>query len=79
ADAFEGNFTFADPTADWTWNWLGAGAMRGPDGTTALPTYGFASDPNTGFYLVGADTLSATVGGVDAIYFLPTYVSSNVV
>ena len=78
ADAFEGNFTFADPTADWTWNWLGAGAMRGPDGTTALPVYGFASDQNTGIYLAGADTLALVSGGVDALYVLPTFLSSNV-
>lgn len=78
ADAFEGNFTFADPTADWTWNWLAAGAMRGPDGTTALPAYGFASDPNTGTYLAGADTLSLTAGGVDAAYVLSSAYSFNV-
>lgn len=78
ADAFEGNFTFADPTADWTWNWLAAGAMRGPDGTSALPAYGFSSDPNTGVYLIAADTLSVTAGGVDAVYFLPNLSSFNV-
>lgn len=78
ADSFEGNFTFVDPTADWTWNWLGAGAMRGPDGTTALPAYGFSSDPNTGMYLAAADTLSITAGGVDALYVLNNLLSSNV-
>ena len=78
ADGFEGNFTFADPTADWTWNWLAAGAMRGPDGTSALPAYGFSSDPNTGFYLAVADTLSATAGGVDTVYFLSNMASFNV-
>ena len=78
ADAFEGNFTFDDPTADWTWNWLAAGAMRGPDGTSALPAYGFSSDPNTGVYLAGADTLSATAGGVDTVYFLSNMASFNV-
>lgn len=78
ADGFEGNFTFADPTADWTWNWLAAGAMRGPDGTTALPAYGFASDQNTGIYSAGADTLALVSGGVDTLYVLPTFLSSNV-
>lgn len=29
ADAFEGNFTFADPTADWTWAWGAAGDLVG--------------------------------------------------
>lgn len=28
-DAFEGNFTFADPTADWTWAWGAAGDLVG--------------------------------------------------
>lgn len=30
ADAFEGAFTFADPTADWTWAWSATGALAGP-------------------------------------------------
>lgn len=29
ADSFEGNFTFEDPTADWTWNWTGIGVAQG--------------------------------------------------
>lgn len=29
ADAFEGNFTFADPTADWTWAWGADGTLTG--------------------------------------------------
>lgn len=29
ADDFEGNFTFADPTADWTWAWGAAGDLVG--------------------------------------------------
>lgn len=29
ADSFEGNFTFADPTADWTWAWGADGALTG--------------------------------------------------
>lgn len=29
ADDFEGNFTFADPTADWTWAWGADGALTG--------------------------------------------------
>ena len=27
ADAFEGNFAFADPTADWTWAWSATGVL----------------------------------------------------
>jgi hypothetical protein len=30
ADAFEGNFTFADPTADWTWAWDATGSAAFP-------------------------------------------------
>lgn len=29
ADTFEGNFTIADPTADWTWAWGAAGDLVG--------------------------------------------------
>ncbi len=34
------------------------------DGTAALPSIRFESDPDTGFYLIGANQLGATEGGV---------------
>jgi len=39
------------------------------DGTNALPSLGFASDPNTGFYSLGADRLGVTVGSVNVAEF----------
>lgn len=33
------------------------------DGSSAAPSISFASDPDTGFYWVGANTFSAVVGG----------------
>jgi hypothetical protein len=36
ADAFEGNFTFADPTADWTWAWGADGTLTGPLGGVVI-------------------------------------------
>ena len=42
--------------------------MRGmPDGTAAAPSIAFESDPNTGFWSPGADTLAASTGGTEAI------------
>lgn len=55
-----------------------SGALSTGDGTSSAPAYGFTSDPNTGVYLAGADTLSLTAGGVDAIYVLSNAISSNV-
>jgi hypothetical protein len=42
--------------------------MRGmPDGTAAAPGIAFESDPNTGIYSPGADTLAFVEGGVEAM------------
>lgn len=44
ADAFEGNFTFADPTADWTWAWGADGTLTG---ATQLNLENLRLDGNT--------------------------------
>ena len=41
--------------------------LRFGDGTAAAPTIGFTSDTNTGIYLVAADRLGFTTGGVAVI------------
>ncbi len=43
-----------------------ANALTAGDGTVSLPTYSFASDPNTGIYSRGADQLGFATGGVAA-------------
>jgi hypothetical protein len=50
ADAFEGNFTFADPTADWTWAW-------GATGNVTIP--GNIQGPTAGFTLFGGTSTTA--------------------
>ena len=67
ADAFEGNFTFADPTADWTWAWSAEGQLAGPAGTAAAPTYSFAGDSNTGIYSPVGDQIYFANGGVSTL------------
>ena len=47
ADTFEGNFTFADPTADWTWAWGAAGTLTGPAGGATIIGGTGASDTLT--------------------------------
>ena len=56
ADAFEGNFTFADPTADWTWAWTGVGQLQGNYIELAHGT-------GANFYADTAVTLSVNRGG----------------
>lgn len=49
-------------------NQLHAGVISSVgNGTAALPTYSFASDPDTGVYRAAANTLAVTVGGVEAL------------
>jgi len=50
ADAFEGNFTFADPTADWTWAW-------GATGNVTIP--GNIQGPTAGFTIFGGTSTTA--------------------
>ncbi len=50
---------------------LNVGAAKVPDGTNALPTYSFSSDPNTGMYNAGADQLGFASGGAQIINVAP--------
>ena len=50
ADAFEGNFTFADPTADWTWAWDATGNVTIP---------GNIQGPAAGFTIFGGTSTTA--------------------
>jgi hypothetical protein len=50
ADAFEGNFTFVDPTADWTWAW-------GATGNVTIP--GNIQGPTAGFTIFGGTSTTA--------------------
>lgn len=38
--------------------------LNGPNGTSALPTFSFSGDPNTGMYNVAADSLGFSTNGV---------------
>ena len=50
ADGFEGNFTFADPTADWTWAWDATGNVTIP---------GNIQGPAAGFTIFGGTSTTA--------------------
>nr|QBK92750.1 MAG: hypothetical protein LCPAC401_03880 [Pithovirus LCPAC401] len=50
---------------------LNVGAAKVPDGTSALPTYSFSSDPNTGMYSAGADNTGFASGGAQIINIAP--------
>lgn len=39
--------------------------LLGPNGTAALPTYSFSSDPNTGMFRSGADAIGFSTGGTE--------------
>lgn len=53
------------------------GVVLGPNGSAPAPTYSFSSDPNTGIYLVGADTLGLATGGSLRFAFTTTAMSST--
>lgn len=59
------------------------GQIQGAAGTAALPTFTFVSDPNTGIFSVGADSLGFSTGGVvrltiaDALATLTTAFQQN--
>ena len=44
------------------------GNRLGPDGTVSLPGFSFVSDPDTGFYSLGANQLGIAVGGALRAY-----------
>ena len=62
ADSFEGNFTFADPTADWTWAWDATGNVTIP-GNIQGKTAGFTIFGGTS---TTADLIFQTTTGVGA-------------
>jgi hypothetical protein len=45
------------------------GALKGADGTAALPAYSFSADLNSGFYRIGSDNLGLSLGGTKRIDF----------
>lgn len=51
----------------------GKGAMANPisapNGAVSLPAFTFTSDPNSGFYSIGADNVGVTLGGVKVLEF----------
>lgn len=51
------------------------GALKGANGTNSAPSYGFASDTNTGMYRIGADNLGLTVGGTKIVDIASTGVT----
>jgi hypothetical protein len=66
--ALSANRTRSEPDEDGTYALRGANTFTGvqllPNGTMAAPAISFGSDPNTGIYRVGADTIGFSVGGV---------------
>lgn len=46
---------------------ISVGTVLGPNGTAALPAFSFASDTDTGFYRVGANTIGLSVNGASVL------------
>jgi len=51
------------------------GALKGADGTAALPAYSFSADLNSGFYRIGSDNVGLSLGGTKRVDFLTTGIS----
>lgn len=51
------------------------GALKASNGTVAAPALTFASDPDTGFYRIGANNIGAAVSGAKALDIAATGVS----
>lgn len=47
------------------------GKISLPNGTEAVPTFKFTTDPDSGFYLSAANSLAVSLGGNKAVEFLP--------
>ena len=60
ADGFEGNFTIADPTADWTWAWGADGTLTG---ATQFNLENLRLDGNALTTITPAATTGATAAG----------------
>lgn len=60
----------------WTISLNAGGALTLPllaaDGTEALPSYSFSTDPDTGLYLVGNDDMRLSVGADDKVKYTAT-------
>ncbi len=46
-----------------------AGQVLGADGTAALPYYSYSTDPNSGFFRIGADNVGLSLGGTKRVDF----------
>ena len=46
--------------------------LLAPDGSAGIPQYSFASDPDSGMFLVGADILGLSAGGIEAARLVET-------
>ena len=79
-DTTGANTTLSAPVANAFIQWDGtglalttsstsAGQYLGGNGTALLPFYSFASDPNSGFYRIGADNVGLTLGGTKKVDF----------
>jgi len=54
-----------------------ASSVLASAGSAATPSISFSGDTNTGFYNGGADVISASVGGTNALSLDPTWLSVN--
>ena len=67
------NISFVDtgPNGTLTINASGVSfPILAPDGSVAAPSYSFASDTDSGMFLIGADILGLSAGGVEAVRFV---------
>ena len=68
-----GNMTITTP---WSLR-LGGGAMGGPDGTAARPTYGFTAEPGSGMYRTAGGAVGFSQGGTLRAYIDATALTLN--
>ena len=60
---FNADGTALTTSTDSAAQWLGG------NGTAALPYYAYSSDPNTGFFRIGADNVGLSLGGTKRVDF----------
>lgn len=78
ADGFEGNFTFADPTADWTWAWGATGTLSAGGNLIAATdnTYDIGGSTSTfrfrNLYLSGNIESVANIGSNSSNFWVRT-------
>lgn len=65
----------ATGAVSWTGQITATGGIISGDGTVALPAYSFVSDPDTGFYRIGANNIGVAANGAKVLDIATTGLS----